>query len=83
MYILFLLDLGFAVIVAALTVKIFTGEPVWGQFDYLVAAVAGIIIFAIGLALIGAPNLSIPPMFVLMGGGVLGCSGFHFYKEYF
>jgi len=80
---LFLFDLAIAVIVAASTVKLFTGEPVWGQFDYLGASVAGILIFAIGLALISPSYVTIPPMFVLMGGGVLGCSGFHFYKEYF
>ena len=80
---LFLFDFFIAVIFASFIVKIFTGEPVWGQFDYLGAAIVGIIVFAVSLAFTGATPSYFPPTLVLMTGSLLGCSAYHFYKEYF
>lgn len=77
-----LLDIAIAVFVAANMVHLVTGEKAIGQLDYLCASFGGIILFACGLALLPI-QLPFPPMFVLMAGGIIGCCGYHTYKELF
>ncbi|MEO1189830.1 MAG: hypothetical protein AAFW60_12235, partial [Pseudomonadota bacterium] len=78
----FRLDVIIAIVVAGLMVGFFTDKPAIGQFDYMAAALSGIMLFAAGLALAGFPESLLSPMVIMSAGGLMGCVGYHLYKEH-